>query len=85
MLDSSLDKTQLVNTLTALGIFISVLYLKAIINDDVRVLTSKKNCPSVYTVMLQNVPSVSDEELTQWIFERFEVAPVEINWAYDVR
>jgi len=63
MEENNLDKTQLVNTLTALGIFISVLYLKTIINDDVRVLTAKKNCPSMYTVMLQNVPAVSDKEL----------------------
>ena len=85
MLETNMNKTQLVNTVTALGIFISVLYLKTIINDDIRVLTAKKNCPSMYSVMLQNVPIVSDAELGEWILERFKEKPVEFNWAYDVR
>jgi hypothetical protein len=54
----NLDRTEVLNTITAIGIFICVLYLKTVINEDIRVLTVKKNCPSIYTIMLQNVPDV---------------------------
>lgn len=47
-------------------------------------LVSKKVCPSLYTIMLQNVPSVGDEELSGWIEERFGEKPVLMNWAYSV-
>jgi hypothetical protein len=43
---------------TAIAIFLIVVFLKTVIVEDVRVLTNKKLCPSAYTVMLQNVPSV---------------------------
>ena len=50
----------MVNTVTSVVIFVLVLYLKTIINDDIRALIAKKNCPSLYTVMLQNVPNLKN-------------------------
>lgn len=72
------------NTATAIIIFIIVLYLKTVTNEDIKTLTAKKICPSLYTIMLQNVPNVSDEELSKWIQEKFGDKPVAISWAYDV-
>ena len=60
MRESNLSKTSVVNTLTAIGIFLIVLYLKTVTNQDIRQFTANKNCPSIYTVMLQNVPDISD-------------------------
>jgi hypothetical protein len=59
----NLNSTEIVNTVTAIIIFMIVLYLKTVTNDDILHLTAKKNCPSLYTVMLQNLPKVGDEEL----------------------
>jgi hypothetical protein len=50
----------MVNTVTAVFIFGIVLFLKTVINEDIMGLVTKKNCPSHYTIMLQNVPSVSN-------------------------
>ena len=63
----NLSSTSVVNTLTAVGIFAVVLYLKAVVNDEISALTNKKNCPSIYTVMLQNVPDIDDQELATWV------------------
>lgn len=70
--------------LTSIGIFVILVYLKAVINDDIRTLTNKKICPSLYTIMLQNVPQVDNETLIKWITQRFGEAPTLINWAYNV-
>ena len=50
----------MVNTITAVVIFGIVLYLKTVINEDIRGLVARKSCPSLYTVMLQNVPAVTN-------------------------
>jgi hypothetical protein len=70
--------------MTAVLMFIVILYMKAMTSDDIKRLTAKKNCPSMYTVMLQNVPNVSDDSLKSWISLRLGASPVELNWAYDV-
>lgn len=71
--------------LTSIGIFVIVVYLKTIINEDIRQLTAKNICPSLYTVMLQNVPTeITDEELRKWIADRFGETPIMLNWAYNV-
>lgn len=74
----------MVNAVTAIIIFIIILYLKTVISEDVKELTAEKNCPSLYTIMLQNVPNVSDADLSMWVEERFGKKPVEMNWAFDV-
>jgi hypothetical protein len=51
----------------SIAIFLIVVYLKTLIIEDIRLLTSKKLCPSLYTVMLQNVPIIDDEALTNWV------------------
>ncbi len=84
MEQNNLSKTEMVNTITAVVIFGIVLYLKTVINEDIRGLVAKKSCPSLYTIMLQNVPSISNEELSAWLKERFNEAPVAMNWAFSV-
>ena len=61
MQQHNIQSTSVLNTLTAVGIFLVVLYLKAVTNDDITLLTAKKNCPSIYTLMLQNVPDINDQ------------------------
>jgi hypothetical protein len=80
----NLDKAQMVNTITSVVIFGFVLYLKTLINEDIRRLVTKKNCPSLYTIMLQNVPNVTNEELSEWIKERWGESPTDMNWAYSI-
>jgi len=72
MEQNNLNKTEMVNTITAVVIFGIVLYLKTIINEEIRTLVAKKNCPSLYTVMLQNVPKITNEDLSLWLKERFK-------------
>jgi hypothetical protein len=57
---TNLNKTEIVHMATAIAIFLIVVFLKTVINEDVRVLTNKKLCPSLYTVMLQNLPPLDD-------------------------
>lgn len=84
MEEHNVNSTEIVNAVTAIIIFIIVLYLKTVINEDIKQLTAQKKCPSLYTVMLQNVPKADDEELGKWVEERFGKKPIEMNWAYDV-
>ncbi len=81
---TNLNKTQIVNMTTCVAIFLIVVYLKSLVNQDIKMLASKKVCPSLYTIMLQNVPDIQDEQLGQWIEERFGERPVFVNWAYSV-
>jgi hypothetical protein len=79
---TTLNKTEIVNMATAIGIFLIVVGLKTAITEDIRVLTNKKLCPSLYTIMLQNVPSVEDVMLVAWVEDRFGEKPILINWGY---
>lgn len=80
---TNLNRTELANMATCLLIFLLVLYCKTLINEDIRVLTNKKMCPSLYTVMLQNVPTTDDQSLSNWVHQCFGEQPLLINWAYD--
>ncbi len=70
---------------TAVVIFLIVVFLKTVITDDIRVLSNKKLCPSLFTIMLQNVPAVEESELVGWVQDRFGEKPVVVNWSYNVK
>lgn len=69
---------------TAVVIFLIVVFLKTVISDDVRTLTNKKLCPSLFTIMLQNLPPIEEPELIAWVQDRFGEKPVVINWSFNV-
>lgn len=56
---------------TAVVIFLIVVFLKTVIADDVSTLSNKKLCPSLFTIMLQNLPPIEEPELITWIQDRF--------------
>lgn len=68
---TNLSKTEIVNMGTSIAIFLIVVYLKTMINEDIHQLTNKKLCPSLFTVMLQNVPAIDDQALKEWIEKCF--------------
>lgn len=68
---TNLSKTEIVNMGTSIAIFLIVVYLKTMINEDIHQLTNKKLCPSLFTVMLQNVPAIDDQALKEWILNCF--------------
>lgn len=81
---TNLSKTEIVNMGTSIAIFLIVVYLKTMINEDIQLLINKKLCPSLFTVMLQNVPAIDDQTLREWIEKCFGEKPVCISWAYNV-
>lgn len=48
--------TEISNMITAVGIFIAVVYIKAILHDSVNKLQAEIHCPSQYTIMIQHLP-----------------------------
>lgn len=63
---------------------LGVLYFKSRIHDDIENFKSKMWCPSNYTIMLQNLPKISQEELALWIKDLTGEDPVKINMSYDL-
>ena len=84
-ISEQLAVTQISNVISAIGIFAAVLYFKSTIVEEIADLEKKVICPSQYSIMIQNLPSsLTQIELTDWVFKKFEETPVKVNIAYDV-
>lgn len=77
-------KTQAFNLITCILVMLGVLYVKPRIQDDIEDFKSRMWCPSNYTIMLQNLPKISEEELALWVKELTGADPVKINMSYDL-
>jgi hypothetical protein len=77
-------KTQAFNLITCVLVMLGVLYVKPRIEEDIEDFKSRMWCPSNYTIMLQNLPKISEEELSVWVKELTDAEPVKINLSYDL-
>lgn len=77
-------KSQWFNLSTCILVMVGVLCIKPKIQNNIEDFKSRMWCPSNYTVMLQNLPPISEEELNKWILDYVGVEPVKINITYDL-
>ncbi len=54
-------KTQWFNLLTCILVMVGVLYIKPRIADDTKTFRERLLCPSSYTIMLQNLPTLTHD------------------------